>query len=374
MRPVSPEFLTTITGSHTMCARARVCTTFQTDVEPVGTVIPILDGAVSLDGTAAIRSSVDLATDGTGMWPTGRDSLLVPYGNEIFIERGVQYSASSIEWCSLGYFRIQTPSQDNPPNGPIRITGQDRMAGIIDARMLNPIQFSANATYGQVMSLLVLDVYPLATVVWDDATEHEPLGRSLIVEDDRHKFLDDLVQSRGKVWYWDYRGILVIENPASATNPVFNVRAGEGGVLIKVSRQITREGVYNAVVASGEASDAAEPVRAFACDINPASPTFIFGPFGKVPRYFSSAFITTTAEAAAAAEAMVRTQLGLPYNVDFEAVPNPALEPFDPIRIRFANGQSDEIHVIETLSVPLVAEATMSGATREQTTVLIGAP
>lgn len=374
MRPVSQRFLTTLSGSHTFAARARVCTTWQTGTQPTGVEIDIIDGQVQLDGTAEIRSTLSMTTDGTGMWPRLASDLLAPYGNEIFVERGVQYNNATFEWCSLGYFRLNTPGQDSPPDGPIRLEGKDRMAGVIDARMISPIQIAANATYGAVMNLLIHDVYPAATIEWDDATDIDTVGRSVIVEEDRFKFLDELITSLGKVWYWDHRGVLVIRDPPVATSPVYDVSAGEGGVLVSASRQLTREGVYNAVVASGEGTDSTIPARAVAADLNPASPTYFFGRFGKVPQYFSSPLITSTGQAQAAANTLLRSQLGLPYNVDFNTVPNPALEPHDPIRIRVAAREAPEIHILETLTVPLTAEAAMSATTREQTTVLIGAP
>lgn len=373
MRPVSASFLSTLTGSHTMTSRARVCDTFQTGVDPAGQDIPVMAGQVTLDGTADIRGSVDLTTDGTGMWPTsGGALLLAPYGNELFVERGVQYSSTDVEYCSLGYFRIETPDQKAPPDGPIRIVGKDRMAGIVDARLLTPIQFVAATTYGTVVTQLVTEVYPSATIVWDDASNTVAIGRDIIADEDRYGFLDDLVRSLGKIWYWNHRGELSITAIPPVTEPVWDVQAGAGGVLISVSRQLTRVGVYNAVVATGEGADTTDPVRAVAIDNNPYSPTYFYGRFGPVPKFYSSPLLTFDAQADTAAAAELTRQLGLPYNVDFTAVPNPALEPYDPLRVRVSSGSGAEIHVLETVTIPLTAEAAMTATTREQTTILIG--
>lgn len=372
MRPVSAAFLRTVTGSHQMLARATVCEMFQTGVTPVGTRIPVLGGDVQIDGTADIRSTLDLATDGTAMWPTRADSLLAPYGNEVYVERGIAYSDIDVEWVGLGYFRIQAPEQNDAPDEPIRISGRDRMAGIIDARLLAPRQFVTGASLAFIMNTLVLQVYPAATIEWDDATSSVVLARSVLVEEDRFAFLDELVRSQGKVWYWDHRGVLVIRSVPNPAKPVVELSAGRGGVLLNLSRQISREGVYNAVVASGEATDTAAPVRAVAIDNNSDSPTYFFGRFGPVPRFFTSSFIATTVQAQVAANAMLTKNLGLPYNVDLSAVPNPALEPFDPVEIRHGDRDGPELHVLETLTVPLVQDATLTATTREQTVVLIG--
>lgn len=372
MRAVSQAFLRTITGSHSMVARARVCATFQTGTSPTGTEIPIFDGDVRMDGTAQIRATVDLTTDGNRLWPTHADSLFAPYGNEVYVERGIRFSDEQIEYVGLGYFRIQSPDQETAPDGPIRLAGRDRMAGIVDARLIAPQQFLAGASLGFIMDTLVTQVYPGATIEWDDNTDDAVITRSMICEQDRFAFLDDLVRSRGKIWHWDHRGILVIRSVPDPSDPVFAVHSGPGGVLVRVSRRLSRDGVYNAVVASGTGADTLAPAQAVAIDNNPLSPTYFFGRFGPVPRYYTSPFLSSNAQASDAAAAILTQSLGLPYSIDLTAVPNPALEPYDPITIRPGYGQGKETHVLQTLTVPLVPREPMTGTTREQTVVLVG--
>jgi hypothetical protein len=354
-----------------MVARVRVCTTFQTGTAPTGTFIDITDGDVTLSAHDSIRSTVELVTPGASMWPKPSKPLLFPYGNELFVERGVKYGNGSTEWVSLGYFRIQEPDQADAPLGPIRLSGRDRMAGIVDGRMMEPCQFTANLTYGAVVSQLVLQIYPSATIQWDSGST-DPIGRDLIAETDRYGFLDELITGLGKIWYWDYRGILVITNQPTVASPVFDITAGANGVLCKLSRKITRTGVFNAIVATGEGADTSVPVRAVAIDNNPASPTYYYGPFGPVPDFISSPSITGDAQATAAAIAALTKQLGLRYEINFAAVPNPALEPWDAVRVRSAVSESVEFHTLERLTIPLTAAAPMTATTREQTLVMVG--
>jgi uncharacterized protein DUF5047 len=376
MRPVSQALLAAVHGSHKMTVRARVVETYQTGVNPAGTDILVTDGDVVLDATANIRSTLDLTTDGTDMWPrTGGATLLAPYGNELFVERGVDLGGGGVEWVSLGYFRIEGPQQGIPPDGPIRITGSDRMAGIVDARLLTPRQYVTTDTYGAVVTDLVTEVYPAATILWDDATDLTLLGRTVIVEQDRYKFLNELVNAVGKIWYWNHRGELVIADPPDPTVPVFEVAAGTRGVLVagSTTRHLTREGVYNAVVASGEAADQQAPVRAVAVDDNPDSPTYYYGTFGPVPRFFVSPFLVTELQAANAAASILRRSIGLPYSINFGLVPNPALEPYDPVTVRVSARDTAEVHILQRVTVPLTAGQTMAATTREQTTTVIGA-
>lgn len=334
MRPVSERFLRTIAGSHTAIFRARVVSPGQTGVDPDGTELSILGGDVKLDAGADIRSTVELQVDGRGQWPSSSTSELVPYGNELFIERGVAYGGGATEWVSLGYFRINDVEQDDAPDGPIRITGTDRMSMIVDAKLTSIKQYAATAQYEDVVSDLVLDAYPAAVIEWDDSdVATDATGRTIIIEEDRYAKLKELVTGLGKIMFFDYRGVLLIRTPPAADDPVWIVSRGEGGVLVQASRSLSREGVYNGVLAVGEALDTEPPARGLAVDSGASSPTRWGGPFGKVPRTFASPVLTTDAQARLAAATILRRSLGLPYNVDFTAVPNPALEPDDPVAV-----------------------------------------
>lgn len=367
MRPVSARWATTVRSSHTIRVEARVVAAGSTGTDPDGTGIPILAGDISLDGQADIRSTVELET--LAEWPRRATSLLAPYGAELWVRRGVQYSGESTEWVSLGYHRIDTAERDET-TGPIRLAScPDRMAGLVDGRLTSPVQLAASTTRGSAVEQLVTDIYPDATIEWDSG-DSTALGRSMILEEDRYAGLVDIIRAAGKTWRWDHRGHLVIEDPADTADPVATLNAGSGGVLISAGRRVTRQGVYNGVVARGEAADTEPPVQAVAVDTSPTSPTRWGGPFGKVPRFYSSPLLTSAASAQSAATTLLRQYLGMPYSVDFAAVPDAALEPGDPIRIRTADGIT-ETHVIDRLTIPLTTAA-MSGATREQTTVLIG--
>jgi hypothetical protein len=47
------------------------------------------------------------------------------------------------------------------------------------------------------------------------------------------------------------------------------------------------------------------------------------------------------------------------------------LEPWDPIRIRYSSRHGVEFHIIDRITIPLVAAAPMTATTREQTVVLV---
>jgi hypothetical protein len=367
--PATGALLRTLSGSHRVLVEARVCTTFQTGGNPDGVQITILGGDVTLDGTAEIQRTLELTTTGD-LWPRRASDLLTPYGNEIFVRRAVDLGPDLEPlWFPLGYFRIATPEQDDAPDGPIRLSCQDRMSGIVDGRLLGPRVFSGSRTNQSVFQELVGEIYPDVTVIFDSMAM-DNLGRQLVAEESRYQFLREIADSLGKVMFWDGQGFLRVEQAPDPGMPVWTVNAGDHGVQLQVSRTLTRVGVYNAVVATGEAGDGSDPVRAVAVDANPLSPTFFGGPFGKVPRFYASPLLTTVGQASVAAGNMLRRSIGMPYEVNFRAVVNPALRPHDPIEVRYLDGNRER-HVMESLTIPLDVGSPMVGTTREQTLVRV---
>lgn len=361
MRPVSDAFLRTIAGSHRLFTRVKVLTTYQEGVAPTGTELAVVEGNVSADASADIRSSLDLTIAGSA-WPHEPTDDLAPYGNELFVERGVNYGNGTIEIVSLGYFRINQVSQDEGPDGALQLSATDRMSAIVDGRLAFPVQFEAGTTVEQVFDTLVHDIYPDATIQYDFVASGTGFDSSHIAEEDRYGFLRDVARSRGKIMYWDHRGVLRVESPPDPTVPVFEIKSGRGGNMVQLSRELTRQSVYNGVVARGDAVDEV-PVTALVVDNDPTSPTYWEGRFGKVPRFYYSSFITTTAQATSAATSILRQAIGLPYNIELSATPNPALEPYDPILITAPD--ASDVHVIDSVTIPLTFDGVMTGSTRK---------
>lgn len=372
MRAVSQRFLNALRGSQTAVVEAVICDTFQTGVNPTGTTITITGGDVTASAAADIRSTLSLTT--SEAWPRNASDLLAPYGHEVYVRRGLDYGNGTREFVGLGYFRINSPSQEIVPGGEVEIAGADRMAGIIDARFLTPRQFPSTWTREQLVHTLITEVYPSAVIEWDDAgAAATTLGRNIVAERDRFPVLKDLVTSVGKIGYFDHRGIFVVKTPPTLDGPpAWTIDAGQDGVLIEMSREITREGIYNVVVASGEATDLTPPVTAIVADVSPTSPTRYGGPFGPVPRFYTSAFITTKPQAVAAATGLLRTSLGLPYQVDLSSIANPALEPDDVIAVKYPRAASlfkslrTEAHIVDSITIPLDPETAVSIQTRKQ--------
>lgn len=363
MRPVSDKYLRTIRGSHKMSARAYVLSEFQTGVMPTGIEIPIHGGDVTFDSTADVQGSLDLST----VFEFSQDGDLTPYGNEVFVQRIIHYGDASQEAISLGYYRIDVGSREPVNTGSVRVIGKDRMSRIVDERLPFPRAFPAGSLFEDIVTELVTDVYSDAVIEFDHTPGSLFIARTHVAERDRYSFIRDLATARGKVFYFDHRGVLVFKDPPDVSMPVFEVNTGEGGVLIEAGHEMSREQVYNGVVAFGEGTDMNPPVSALVVDSNLNSKTYWHGQFGKVVRFFFSSFLTNESQCISAATKILSDALGLPYKIDFTMAPNHALEVRDPVSIS-SPGESTRVQAIETLRMPLLAGQPLRATAKEKST------
>jgi len=376
MRPVSSTWNDAIVNSHRMVSRARLCTPGQEGTNPGPLAsngeplypLAIVDGDVVLDPSAEIRSTAGLSV--LADWPGNEFDMLNPYGGaELFLERGLVYGSGTREWVSLGYFRLDEIDQQDAPLGPIDIDASDRMAAIIDARLTEPRQFLSTNTIRSVIETLVHEVYPAATVTIEGFNPDVAIGTDQICDQDRYEFLNDIAKAHSCTMLFDYDGSFVMKPVPDVTRAapaVWRINHGRGGVLLSLSRKLSRESVFNAMVADGEQVADADPVHGVAYDLDPSSVTRWGGPFGPVPGFYRSSFLRTNAQAVAAATSLLARRIGIPYSVSFEMVPNPALEPLDVVDIAYSDKLGDERHVLDKLTIPLVARRTMKGSTRMQ--------
>ncbi|MFG3338727.1 DUF5047 domain-containing protein [Glycomyces sp. NPDC048151] len=359
-------------GSHTALIEARAVTGHPTGANPPGTALDIIDGDVELDATAAVHGTLRLTVSGTAggggartHWPgAGTDSLLSPWGGEVFVRRGLR-TPSGTWWSPLGYYRIDTVEQTRR-RGQIALTGSDRMATVRDSTLIAPRQYGPQVTLAEVFADLIGELIPDALIRFDSGTGAAPLGRAIVCEDDRYATLAQLAAAHGQIPWWDGEGVLRVRDIPDAPEPVWTVDAGPGGVLVETRRRLTRAGAAGAVVARGETAGTSEPVQAVAYDTDPASPARWGGPMGMVPFVFESAAILTVDQAARAAAAMLRRGRGRPSAIDFGSIVHPGLRPWDRVRVTGANG-GFEVHQLERLTVPLTIDAAMSASTRDQT-------
>jgi alkaline phosphatase D len=363
-----------ITGPHRAVFEARIVEEFQTGDDPDGTIIPLIDGSVSFNGDDDIFGSANVVTKGfddilQGMFPRSHRDLLSPYGNEVFLRRGVDVG-SHIIWVPLGYFTLYTPSQSPSSDSDIAIDCLDRMAGIVDGWLINPVMFRPNQTYDTVVRELVADIYPDAAITFDDSSGQQKIGRQIIVERDRYAIIREIADSLAKIVYFDGEGVLRFEDIPDDDDVTWEIKGGANGAHAEMSRHVTRRGMANGVVVTGEGTTSL-PTRGVAVDLGPNSPTRWGGRFGKVPFPYSSPLFATNEQCRKAAVTLLRKRIGMPYQINFGSVTNPALRPYQLGRIQQEDGTREK-HRIQSCTIPLISNRNMTGSTKQQLDVSIG--
>ena len=368
----SARYREVIGGSHRAVVRARLLTTVQFVADPTGGVdLPLLDGDVRLSSTSDVKGSLDITVPGD-YWEE-----VQPYGAEIFVERGVDFGDGTREYVPLGYYRIDDVAQDQAPWGPVRITARDRVAHLIDSRLIYPWQYPAGTTHRQLFDKLINDnpssegtsagglgMYITADVpiVFEGYNPDLALLPAGVVEDSTYEYLAKIADGRGCVLRADRIGRLCVtpRDRPPGTPPVYRVEPGRIGNLIKASRRVSRKGVYNMVVARG--SDPAYPSVGLAYNTDAASPLRWYGPFGTITRYYSSPLLKTDAAADAAAETILARHKGLPTGTAVATVPDPSIDPLDPVTV--VVGPTVEEHLVDEVTIPLVGDAPVQIDTR----------
>lgn len=362
MRPVSARFQREIAQSRAPTTRATLL--------PSGVELPIQSGTVTLNANAEVRASaeLELADDGAlGLVPTDSDSPLAPFGNEIRIERGLTYQSGADELVAICVARIERATVSDTGDGlAIRVSGLDRAQKYIDAQFEAPYQVAAATNAIDAIETVLREVDADAPFALPASAHTTPL---LVAEEgeDRWAFAQGIARAIGGELYHDGDGVLTLAPVLQTATSVATVAEGDGGVLLSLDAEWDRTEAFNRVIVTAESSSETGPVlRGCATDdADPTSPTYYYGPFGRKPMLVASEFVTTEDQANTMAEALLAKNLGITKAVDFGSLVLPHLEPYDAITItRERAGVAAELHVLDSLTIPLSASDAMSCRTR----------
>ncbi|MFD5161045.1 DUF5047 domain-containing protein [Streptomyces hawaiiensis] len=358
MYPVSATFLKTLATSHTMVSRVDVYYNGSLKVSS----LPFDSGTVTVDRGSKTRRTVSLSVSDPKYLPWLETDPLAPYGQQLVVSRGVRFSNGAEEWVPLGTFRLNEPSGD-VHFGPVTVTGASMECAVIDDKFLTPTTTRGYAGCVEAMEGLIRQTLPSAVVVNLTADERNP---TVAVADwdagaDRWDSVTQIARAMSAEVFVDAQNRFVITDLPDVVNGAvaWDIAEGEGGTLISSARAMPRTGVYNGVFASGENSaSGAPPVSGFAKDLDPASPTRWGGPFGRVPKFISSALWVSANACTSAAEYALFDAIAPNVQTSIDSLPNPALEGNDIIRLIHAGRK--ERYLVQSLTVPLTAEGDFS--------------
>lgn len=352
MQPVSSQFLTALTTSHSISVTVTARYAGLTTVAD----LPIADGSVTVDRGSKVRRSLSLTVSDPRYLPWNEADPLAVYGQQLVVARGIRFAGGQVEYTPLGTFRINEP-QGDPLTGPVTLTGQSSECYIIDDKFMAPATTRGQSTCVAAIETLIRQTLPDAAIV--NTTGRNP---SVAVVDwnagsDRWDAVQQVALSMQAEIYVDALDRFVIADipDVLSSSVVWDIAEGEGGTLMSASRQMSRAAVFNAVVASGEnTASGSVPVSAVAYDTDISSPTRWGGPFGRVPKNISSALWTSIGACQAAAEFALFDATARNVTTSVSAIPNPALEAGDCLRISYSGRK--ELCLAQSFTIPLTAE------------------
>ena len=346
MRTVSDTYRTAVTASRTVECFVDFYRNGTLVVWPDGRPAPLVSGQLGADRGQQVRLNCDLRLAVPEWMDIGIDEQTCRFK----VRRGVS-SIGFTETLQLGEFRVD--SVNRPSSDVITIQGSGLEAYIVDARFLTP----RTPPYGQstvgAITDLIREILPTVPVLLRN-TQDRLVSATAVWQRERMDAIDDLASSIGAEVYVDATGSFVIaDRPDPDGVPVYIADEGDGGVLISRAEVGTRDRQYNAASVSGQSADPdVPPVWAWAADLNPASPTYYYGPFGRKPIFFTSQYFTTVAQCQAYADQLLVEALAENHTVTFSQLSADFLEVGDVVGVRRRDGTLPQF-LLQTLDTDL---------------------
>lgn len=346
------------------------CDVYQNDA--VVSSPAVAGGSVTADSRRTILRdcSIDFAPQADPT-PESLWDILVTPGVTIGLSRGFRLPDGTEVLAALGRFVPDSPELKRTAAGySLSVTGTDIAIKVQRARWTDPYQIAAGTALATALTDILTDRYPgIATAITSDICP-ETMGAGLVTEagDSSDPWADavKLAEAYGYALYPDVNGVVTVRRvsaPVAGSN-AFVFARGATAILTETSLASPLERTYNGVIASGEGSELDTPVRGEAWDDNPTSPTYRYGPFGKVPYFYSSPLMTTADQCEQAAVKILAGVLGRVEQLSWQSVVHPGLQPLDVVAVEQADG-SLQSFVIDSLTIPLEVGTAMSAVARE---------
>lgn len=327
--------------------------------------LPISGGEVVVDAKSQVRRTATVTVADPSLWPANPLDILSPFGAELLVEYGVVISRTRTEWIPLIRGVISEADRARSfqaSDGVVSLTLSDRSIKVAEDRFDAPTQTVSGATTVAEITRLIQQTLPTATVI--DKTGSTQVAAVMEIERERWADgIEKLADSLGAEVFCDPTGNFVIRYQPQITDAtVWEIKSGPGGILVRKDEKLTRDTVYNRVVATGERVDGTPPVRDGVSDTDPLSPTFYGGSFGRKPRFYSSPLLTTTGQCTTAATAILARAKGIQASVTIQSITNPALDAGDVIRV--VDQGRTQTHIIDRVTIPLSVTETQQITTR----------
>jgi hypothetical protein len=367
VQDVSDQLLEVIRGPHVRISTA-VHRNLITDVE---TKLPIKDGTVTVDATAAIRRMLDLTLPPL---ESLYQALTAP-GGEITVEQYIRFINGTRETVPLGVFVVDQEQIGYAPGDSITVKAPDRWLKVQRGKFgLNRVSVPTNTAYQEIQRLIEacwsVD-FPFPGWAHLDTSAITKVGPLLWDDGDREGAINGIATDSSIEAFFDAIGEGVLQQVPTLSDlsePVWTVDAGANGVMIGADRSRDMSRTRNAIIVSSSAADVFfAPVEVK--NTTPGDPLNVTGPLGYVPYEYSSPTLRNSTQARAAGLTMLARQLGVAQQLQLESTGNPALDAEDVILVRLPQTDLNlprpvELHMIDSVTHPLTPTGTQSILTR----------
>lgn len=330
--------------------------------------VPVKAGSVTWTTSQQVQGTLSLTVprigavsqdEGARDWtPLAPDSPLATMGQVLHVQVTVASLVSTDRWdIPLGRFLI---TQWEVGATDIRITGKSLFQHLEDDRLTSPtVPYSGGTLASELRRL----VGGHMGVIVSDALTNRPCpsmswGESRI----------DAIYEIADAWPARLRegpdGVLYVLPPVPAITerPEKSLTDGEAGTVIGVTRQGSRAGIFNRIVARGQEQDDAGQPRFQAIIDQTTGPLRTSGPYGIVTKFFSSPLITSKQAALNSATTMLATSVRQKTTVPVTHTPNPTLTLDTPVELITANidgaATITQWGIVTSTEIPLVYSGT----------------
>ncbi|MEU9498257.1 DUF5047 domain-containing protein [Streptomyces sp. NPDC048196] len=349
MYPISDQALSLLSESHRVLSEVELHTT-----DGRVQLLDHISGSVTADRGSACRRTCSVVIPDPALIPRTELDRISVYGAYVVLRRGIDLGSGQREMIPLGQFRIDDIGGDIHA-GPVTLNGKSFEAYLSDDKFTAPTSTRGYSMVSTAISYLVSSSMPSLVMDTTRLVDTACGVTTWDIEGDRLEAIREVARAAGCEAYCNADGTLVVAPLPDPllTTPVWEIRTGDRGNMIKAERSMSSQGVYNGVSARGENTESdSGPVSALVVDDDPSSPTYWGGPFGHRPKFISSSTLTTTGACTAAATYELAASRRPNATADLSALPNPALEPGDVIRAVYKDG-TRELHQVQSLTISL---------------------
>jgi hypothetical protein len=364
--PTTPQYRRALAAPHEAYARVEVWRAgiqkeelvwrSYTPNQPYTRQVPVFfGGSVRASLNSRITRTLDLTVPEV-LYPWSTTDLLNPYGTELRAFKGIRYGSGLTDEFPVF---VGTIEEVSPPGGVVRIKASDTALRVAGAGFQSPMPSQVGDLVVDEVERLILDADPRAVFGSHSAiTAKVP---QLSYDSDRGQALDSLASAATAYWYTLADGRYVLRAVpwlAPLTQAPIALTDGTGGVLLDAYPTRSSSGIYNQVTALSDRTDGGAAIWATASDTDPASPTYIGGPFGVRSKQLRVTGAANQGQLVAVAAAELDRSRALTASWQVTCVPDASLELGDPLALNFRGRSATQFAV--SFTMPLQPDASMS--------------